>query len=168
MPPSLIPNRWPRLFPLTMKVIEIFDSMILGLLLIVLFNSSCEPARSGKQLYFSFFGGPTENCVEILNSQDHQAFDDASAWLSFKTCSSELHRILSQKIYSKRVISKDEAHSDETATYGGQIPNWWTPSSLGDSCIKYEWFSEEENTARHLYVSFDQKSIYCRDMTMTP
>jgi len=136
--------------------------------LVAFFISSCGPGRSGKQLYISFFGEPIDSCVQIINSQDHHSFDDASAWLNFTTCSSELDRILSQEDYSKKIITKQEAFDDETATYGGTIPKWWTPSKLGDSCIKYEFYYEQENTARRLYVSMAQEIVYCRDMNMTP
>jgi hypothetical protein len=138
------------------------------LLLAAFFFSSCWIGRSGKQLYAAFFGEATSDCIQIINFQDHQAFDDASAWLTFKTCPSELNRILSKDKYSKQIITKMEAHQEESVTYSGSFPEWWTPSNLGDSCFKYEYYDQKENTARQLYVSIDQTIVYCRDMDMTP
>ena len=132
--------------------------------LVVLFISSCWPGRSGKKLYSDLFGESTANCLQIIKSQDHQSIDDASAWLYFKTCSAELDRIVSQFDYSKKIITKTEAHEDETVTYGGTIPKWWTPSKLGDSCIKYEYQDQEEDRVRRLYVSMDQTMVYCRNI----
>jgi len=131
------------------------SSIVLPSLFVSFFVSSCGSNRNGKKLYVSFFGSPTTNCIQIINSQDHQSFDDASAWLHFKTCSAELTRLLSQKEYSKKIYPQQEAFLDETATYDGKIPKWWTPSKLGDSCNIYEYFDREENTGRRPYVSID-------------
>jgi hypothetical protein len=129
---------------------------------------SCRSGRNGKQLYISLFGESSENCSQIINFQNHEAFDDASAWLSFKTCPAELKRILSKTHYEKKIITSRYAHEDETITFSGPIPKWWTPSKLGNSCIKYEYYNQTENTARRLYVSIDSSFAYCRDMNMTP
>ena len=114
-------------------------------------------------MYLDFLGKPENNCAKVLNSEDRQAVDDASAHLYFKICPSELRRILGQRLYDKKVILKSEAYSNENVTYGGNIPKWWTPSKLGDSCILYTYFDQNKDWAEHLYVSFDSITVYYRD-----
>ncbi|MEP7255814.1 MAG: hypothetical protein ABI666_08545 [Ferruginibacter sp.] len=131
--------------------------------LVVCFLNSCGVQRNGEQMYLDFLGEPIKNCVKVLNSEDRQAIDDASANLYFKICPSELKRILNQRSYERKIIPKSEAYSDENITYGGNIPKWWTPSKLGDSCILYTYFDKNIDWAEHLYVSFDSTTVYYRD-----
>lgn len=151
----------------TIEMIEkLINSKSLSLYLIssvTCFFASCGLSRNGEQMYLDFLGEPTKNCVNVVTSEDRQAIDDASAFLYFKICPAELKRILNQRDYDKKILAKSEAYSDETVTYGGIIPNWWTPSKLGDSCILYTYFDQNTDWAEHLYVSFDSTAVYYRD-----
>jgi hypothetical protein len=128
-----------------------------------IFLTSCGPYRDGNQLYLAFLGEPIENCLQILEFKDRPTIDGASAYLYFNMCPAELNRILTQRDYTKTVYSKKNAISIETATYGGIIPKWWTPSKLGDSCIQYQYLDDDEDWAETLFVSFDSTKAYYRD-----
>jgi hypothetical protein len=125
--------------------------------------TSCGGHRDGNQLYHAFLGEPIENCLQILEFKDRPTIDGASAYLYFNVCPEELKRILTQQDYTKTVYSKKNAILIETATYGGIIPKWWTPSKLGDSCIQYQYIHQNEDRAETLFVSFDSTKAYYRD-----
>lgn len=141
---------------------------ILFLIFFLIALNSCWPTRDGNKLYKDFFGTPIKGCAEIMEFRDHQAVDDASAYLYFKLCPSELKRILSQNKYIKEIITRKEALEHETITYSGGIPKWWTPSKLGDSCIRYHYVNQDEKRREFLYVSNDSTTVYYVDQTGYP
>jgi len=119
--------------------------------------------RPGKQLYIDFVGQPLKNSTKLINSQDRQDFGGGSAYLYFQTTPAELNRILTQREYSKKIISKQSAIEVKNIKYSGEIPKWWTPSLLGDSCVVYENFDDNIKRAELIYCSFDSTVVYYID-----
>jgi hypothetical protein len=135
-------------------------------------NSCFLPARSKEKIYTDLFGEPKSNCVQTVNSRDARAIDDCCVWIHFKTCPTELKRILSQLRYSVKPMSKaliDSEFPDPTKNDDNIIstdpPNWWLLKSLGDSCLKFEYFHGDKDYAQFAYISKDSTEVFYYDAT---
>ncbi len=42
-------------------------------------------------------------------------------------------------------------------------PNWWKPTRLGDSCIKFEYKTPDKDFIQFIYASMDSTVVYYYD-----
>ena len=120
--------------------------------------------RTGLEMYSALFGNPVNKCLAVLNQQDQYIPRiDCCIWLEFRTCPTELNRIIQQKEYVSRVF----AAMDTTSYMPGfsPIPEWWKPQRLGDSVIVIQDIDlNDPNHAKILIIPKDSTHAFYCDM----
>ncbi len=119
--------------------------------------------RTGKEIYDALFDAPREsNCVQVLHYQDQVIPKiDYAIWLHFRTCPSELKRILSKHRFSKEVVT-----SPSTSLSIPQYKNikWFNPLTLGDTILVYEYANESRNNIQTIFTNPQGSEAFIRDI----
>jgi hypothetical protein len=120
--------------------------------------------KSGEEIYMALFGSSTQSCVQVLNNVDQIVPRlDCCIWLEFKTCKSELDRIISLRTYKIK-------HLPVTDSIGYSIsysprPEWFKPHMLGDTIIMLQNYNPQDpNHDRVLFFSRDSVHAFYCDM----
>lgn len=121
-------------------------------------SKSLEP-RTGEEIYATLFDGNPNECTNVIEKQDQVVPKiDVAIYLHFLTCSKEIKRILAQHEYELTKLStKDFRDADESGV------GWFTPKSLGDSVLVYEYKKDELGNGQILYVSTEMDEVFCKD-----
>ena len=145
--------------------------LICFLILLSAFFASCTLfSRNKQRIYNDFFGKAQTNCTQILNARDARAFDDPSVWIHFKTCPEELKRILAQVPYTVKPLDSvmmnfefPEPSEIDESLISTDPPRWWVLKSLGDTCLKFEYFHPDKDYAQFAYISLDSTEVFYHD-----
>lgn len=131
--------------------------------------------RSGMDIYIALLNKPTENCVTVINSQDHFIPRvDCCIWLEFKTCPNEIERIIATKKLTPTFITHTTHSRDSTLEAIVEIdkspeyipkPEWFKPGSLGEGYqIMRKHSQNDPNHHLILYFSKDSTRAYYCDL----
>jgi hypothetical protein len=118
--------------------------------------------RTGDEIYDALFGKRQSDCVQVLNYQDQVVPKiDYAIWLHFKTCPTELKRILSRHEFSAEKLA--------TKNWNGKIPygetlDWFNPTTLSDTIIVYEYSSDDNRNIQTIWATPDSTKVFCRDI----
>ena len=118
--------------------------------------------RTGDEIYDALFGKRQSDCIKILNYQDQVVPKiDYAIWLHFKTCPSELKRILLRHEFSAGKLS--------TKNWDGKIPygetlGWFNPTTLGDTIVVYEYSTNNSRSIQTIWTTLDSTKVFCRDI----
>ena len=119
--------------------------------------------REPFEAYKALFGAPNDTCVKTINFTDQIVPRlDCCIWLEFKTCPSEIRRIISLNSFK---IS--EHASSDTLSYlptYSPMPYWWTPHSLGPKVIVFQDDTNTPNRDKILILSIDSSHAFYCDM----
>jgi hypothetical protein len=118
--------------------------------------------RSGSEIYEALFGAPQQNCVQVINKKDQLVPRlDCCIWLEFKSCPTELRRIIAQGEYKKSVMAAKDTTS-YIPNYSPR-PEWFKPAILGDSIVILQHYNPENpNRDQILFISKDStRAFYC-------
>ncbi len=118
--------------------------------------------RTGDEIYDTLFDTRKSNCVQILQYQDQVIPKiDYAIWLHFRTCPSELKRILSKHRFSKEVVT-----SPSTSLSIPQYKNikWFNPLSLGDTILIYEYVNERRSNIQTIFTTPQGNEVFVRDI----
>jgi len=120
--------------------------------------------RSGIEIYAALFGQPKDNCVKVLNKTDQVVPRlDCCIWLEFRTCPTELNRVISQHHYKLMKYASSDT-SNYIPDYGPR-PFWWTPYGLSDSVTVMRDFNfDNPNRDKILIFSKDSSHAFYCDM----
>jgi hypothetical protein len=121
-------------------------------------------ARTGNEIYTALFGVPEQNCVEVINKMDQIVPRlDCCIWLEFKTCPSEVQRIVAQEPYEKSVLGVADT-SRYIPSYSPK-PEWFNPAALGDSIILLQHYNPDNpNRDQILLLSKESTHAFYCDM----
>jgi hypothetical protein len=118
--------------------------------------------RTGREIYVALFGAPESDCIQVINKKDQLVPRlDCCIWLEFRTCPSELRRIIGQESYSASVKA-----AADTSTYlpgYNSRPEWYNPAALADS-IFFLSHIDNRSRARTLLFSKDSSHVFYCDM----
>lgn len=116
--------------------------------------------RSGYKIYEAIFDKKENNCVKVIHYQDQIVPKiDVGIWLHFKTCPTEVKRILQKHKFS-RGIEITEKYNIPAA----DNIYWFKPEELGDTIIVYEYSSENAKNIQTLWIKMDSTEVFCRDL----
>ena len=116
--------------------------------------------RDGIAIYRALFGSSELNCVEILDRQDQIVPRlDVGIFLHFRTCESEIKRIVKKAELTARGVL-----SNEQTSIGQSEPSWFQPILLGDSVFVWKYSRETGNNWRALYVDKNMSEAYYSDI----
>jgi hypothetical protein len=120
--------------------------------------------RSGETIYIALFGRPQSNCLQVVHYKDQLVPRlDCCIWLEFKTCPSELTRIIAADEVFRKIIP-DVVNTTDAVGYT-PMPGWWQPSTLGDARIVLRDFNPgDPNHDRILTFSKDSLHAFYCDM----
>ncbi len=119
--------------------------------------------RNGDEIYDALFDKRKTNCIKILNFQDQIIPKvDYAIWLHFKTCPSELKRILSRHEFNSEKLS--------TNNWDGKIPleetlDWFNPKTLGDTIMVYEYSTDDSRNIQTIWTNIDSTEVFVRDIS---
>jgi hypothetical protein len=121
-------------------------------------------ARTGNEIYTALFGPPEQNCVEVINKMDQTVPRlDSCIWLEFKTCPSEVKRILARSHMKSQVLALADT-SRYFPSYSPR-PEWFEPAALGDSIILLRHYNPDNpNRDQILLFSKDSTHAFYCDM----
>lgn len=123
-------------------------------------SKSLEP-RTKEEIYAALFDGNPTNCSVVLETQDQVLpVIDFAIYLHFKTCETELNRILNLKRYEKEVLVNKEKDNTINTTN----PDWFEPLKMGDSIMVYTSKKDDFGNYQTLYVSKNKDEVYCIDV----
>lgn len=118
--------------------------------------------RSGDEIYDALFDKRQTNCVRVLNYQDQVVPKiDYAIWLHFETCPAEVRRILSRFEFSEQRIA---IMSTDAEIPQGQVHPWFSPKTLGDTAMLYEYTSSDHRNIQTIWVNLDSTRAFCRDI----
>jgi energy-coupling factor transporter transmembrane protein EcfT len=114
--------------------------------------------RSGIEIYTALFGNPKDNCVTVTNNLDQLVPRlDCCIWLEFKTCPTELNRIIGKEPYKMtKYFSADTSFYVPAYT---PKPFWWRPNLLGDSVTVMQNYNPD-NPNRDQILIFSKDSLH--------
>lgn len=117
--------------------------------------------RTGEEIYAALFDGNPNECTKVIEKQDQVVpVVDVAIYLHFKTCESELNRILKQQQYEMTVLVKNE----EDTTPNSIDPDWFEPLKMGDSVYVYTYRKDDFGNYQSLFVSKKKDEVYCKDV----
>jgi len=121
-------------------------------------------ARTGNEIYTALFGSPEQNCVDVINKMDQTIPRlDCCIWLEFKTCPSELKRIIALQPY-KRILFAGGDTTGYIPNYSPR-PDWFKPAVLGDSMVVLQNYNPDNpNRDQILLFSKDSTHAFYCDM----
>jgi hypothetical protein len=123
-------------------------------------SDSLKP-RTGEEIYAALFDGNPNECTKVIEKQDQVVpVIDVAIYLHFKTCESELNRILKQQQYVKSVLVKNE----EDTTSNSINPDWFEPLKMDDSVYVYTYKKDDFGNYQSLFVSKKKDEVYCKDV----
>lgn len=117
--------------------------------------------RTGLEIYIALFGKPEYNCLNVVHWQDQTVPKiDYAIWLEFQTCPEELERIVSIHKFDRKTISSKDISKKQPA----HNVNWFSPQTLGDSVIVYEYKKDDYGNGQTIYTNLEQTKVYCIDV----
>lgn len=121
-------------------------------------------ARTGNEIYTALFGTPEQNCVEVINKMDQTVPRlDCCIWLEFKTCPSELKRIIALQPYKNIAVSSGDT-TGYIPNYSPR-PDWFKPAVLEDGIVKLQHYNPDNpNRDQILFFSRDSTHAFYCDM----
>jgi hypothetical protein len=117
--------------------------------------------RTGDEIYDALFGKRQIDCIKILNHQDQVVPKiDYAIWLQFKTCPSELSRILSLHVFDSKIVSTNGWNTDGP----NANKNWFKPETLGDSILVSFYKKDDYGNGQYIYSSIDSTEVFVKDI----
>ncbi len=110
--------------------------------------------RSGIDIYVAMFSNPLNNCLNIIDNEEHNLpILDDGIYLHFKTCPEEVKRILSLHTYTCQIRTQKAPTSNDGV-------NWFKPETLGDTII--DCFGDKTTNTDYetFYISKDSTEVY--------
>jgi len=122
--------------------------------------------RTGLKMYTALFDAPVDTCLHVINAQDQYVPRvDCCMWLEFRTCPTELNRIIAQKKYKPASLSDLDAPDNYVPSNLSPRPTWFTPQILGDGMHILRKFNyDDPNHDLILYFSADSTHAFYIDM----
>lgn len=118
--------------------------------------------RTGDEIYDALFGKRKTNCVEILKYQDQVVPKiDYAIWLHFRTCPTELERILSKHDFNNSKLTTANLHGKIPL---GEIVEWFNPILLGDTIMVYEYSTDVNRNVQTIWTNLDSTEAFLRDI----
>jgi hypothetical protein len=112
--------------------------------------------RSGSEIYEALFGARQQNCVQVINKKDQVVPRlDCCIWLEFKSCPTELRRIIAQGEYRKSVMAAKDSTS-YIPNYSPR-PEWFRPAVLGDSIVIWQQYNPEDPNRDQILICFKRQ-----------